>query len=283
MKLIHIIIKSLLGLIYFTFTITIAIILFMDIDNWGDIFYKKLNYKVSQKFLGGDIASIVDNGEYFTRIHKPVFDGILNSSNKGFIQIDLLSNKQLPEYIMEKIDYNNDGVIDFKINLYPFEGKANLNKYNDKIINLLDRTSMGLLNLRGYDDGRYSIFTYNDYEEAKFLGYSFEDLQSIEVIKNLVTPEYRNSFNVFLVQKSNNIIIEMNSKFNDIEKIKLKCEKFEEDGEVQNKIIFEVLNNKKREELIVVSEIDDLYNIEYISPKTIFKTGRSVRVIVKKY
>lgn len=282
MRILIIIAKTLLGLIYFTITIAIAIVLFMNIGKWGDVFYKKFNYKVSQKFLGGKIISVIDNGEYFTRIHKPVFDGIFNSAKKGFIQIDWLSNKQLPENIFERVDYDYDGKIDFNVYIYPLKENAKLIKYNDKIINLMDRTSMSLLNFRGFEDGRYSLFTFHDYEEAKFLGYSFEELHSINIIKNLVTNEYQDFFNEFLKQKSGNIIIEMMNKNNIKEKIILKHEKLEEDEKLLNKYIFEVVNSKKREEFLYISDIDNLYDIKYIYPKTIFKIGISVRVMVRR-
>ena len=120
-----------------------------------------------------EITEVIENKDFYSRIHRPVFYGIFKNHNKGFVQIDWLSNKVLPDHISEKYDYNKDGLIDFKIDFYPAEKRIYLKKYNERVLNLLDKTSMGLLNLRGFSDSRYSIFTYNDFQEALLQNQSF--------------------------------------------------------------------------------------------------------------
>ena len=289
MKLMILIFKSILSIIFFTITITIAIILFMDIDKWGNIFYKKMGYKVSEKFLGGYIIGIIDNGDYYTRIHKPVFDGFFLNNSKGFIQIDWLYNKELPSRIFEEFDCNNDGILDFAIDLFPSKEKARLIRYNDKIINFLDKTSMGLLNLRGFDDGRYSIFTYHDYQEPIFLDYNKTELESIDLIKKIVLYNDQENLNDFLNNVKNReqnkpVLCNMKRKFEGIEKVKISFKKeLDNDGEEPVYMLnFKVTDIEKQEELSIV--INDYKNLLFgkVLPMQKFKFGNSLRVIIKK-
>lgn len=284
MKLIIKVFRSIFGIIYLIITVTIAVILFMDIGAWGDALYKKMDYKVSERFLGGETISIIDNGSYFTRIHSPVFDGIFKSRNKGFIQIDWLSNEILPSYISENIDFNNDRIIDFRIDLYPDENKAFLEKYNNNVVNLLDRTSMGTLVLRGYDDGRYCIFNFHGYEEAAFLGHSIEKFQTLNDIFELVDLDYKELFGNFLnnIDKNGLIVIEMIGKFGNKEKVRVTNDVIKFKSKNKNRISFNLIDNKKNEELVIITTINNINDVSSISPKTSFKYGKSVRVILNK-
>ena len=287
MKLVIIVIKSLLGLIYFVITVTFGINLFMDIDGWGELIYKKMDYKVSQKFLGGEITEIFENKDFYSRIHKPVFDGVFKSSNKGFVQIDWLSNNALPDHFSEEFDYNKDGLIDFRIDFYLAEDRIFLKKYSKNVLNLLDKTAMGLLNLRGFSDNRYSIFTYHNYKEALFLEYNYRELSSIDLIKDIIIPEQKEDFDKFLNQiingnKNISIICDMNRKITGVEKVKIIYKEEPDDDDIIYKLYFKVIDNKRNEELSVY--INDITSIKFseVFPINSFKHGNSVRVLIKK-
>ena len=57
---------------------------------------------------------------YEMRLHRPVFDGLIGPRTKGFVQVDWIvvpPAVTLPEHIMEDIDYDQDGVADFAVEL----------------------------------------------------------------------------------------------------------------------------------------------------------------------
>jgi hypothetical protein len=72
---------------------------------------------ISPWHTGGAVERVIDHGVYKTRIHRPVFDGLLAERKKGFIQIDWEPRAGLPGIIEEGIDMNGDRATDFLIRL----------------------------------------------------------------------------------------------------------------------------------------------------------------------
>ena len=288
MKNIFIIIKFFIALVYLSITVTIAVILFMDIDDWGEKLIKRMNYKVIDKIHGGEIMDVIDNGKYITRIHRTVFNGIFKEQKKGFIQIDWFSNELLPEYISEKIDYNKDGIMDFKIDLNTEKNKAVLTKYNDKIINIMDKTSMGDFIMKGYDDGRYGVFYYNNYKETIFLGYTINELNTFDTIKNMIVSEDIKIFNDFIddIIKGNNVndieICMLDKLSKKTEKVVIKHTTIIEKGKNKHKITFITKDIKMNQQIEILASVKDINEDYKIFPKTFYKEGRSVRVMLKK-
>lgn len=74
--------------------------------------------KVAPKFSGGEVIKTIQHDGYSTIIHEPSFDGLFRPCKEGFVQIDWKSPKgPLPATIAESIDYNQDGVADFSVQI----------------------------------------------------------------------------------------------------------------------------------------------------------------------
>jgi hypothetical protein len=79
---------------------------------------------ISPRYTGGTVERMIDHATYTTRIHRPVFDGLLSPRKTGFIQIDWQPRAGLPEVVEEEIDINGDGRADFHVSLDTEKGSA---------------------------------------------------------------------------------------------------------------------------------------------------------------
>lgn len=76
-------------------------------------------------------------------IRKPVFDGLIGERKNGFVQVDWRGN--IPEIIIDTLDFNFDGVPDFSVSINRKEIKtefASLNPYVKKL-GISTQTSYG--------------------------------------------------------------------------------------------------------------------------------------------
>ncbi len=93
--------------------------------------------KVSPWFTGGDILQTIEHNTYRTLIHRAVFDGLIGERSRGFIQIDFQpEGGLLPEKLWEEIDYNQDGTIDFKIQLDSIKNQARLRNKQPYVVGI---------------------------------------------------------------------------------------------------------------------------------------------------
>ncbi len=286
MKILLIILKSILGITYMMITVIIGIMLFMNIDENGEKFIKKFEIKETEKILGGEIIKVVDYDNYKLRIHKPVFPGIFKERKKGFVQIDWFSNDSLPDNINEGIDYDNDGLNNFSVDLDTVNDKAVLTAYSDNVLNLMDKASIGSVILKSYADGRRGVFVFHDYNEARFLDYSFDYFNNFDAIKNIIVSEDQSKFNDFIEnikngKNSGSIEILMNRKLdNNLIRINISYEKIKDKN--KHKIIFNVIDDNINQQLTVLTSARDINKDFTAYPKTSYKEGRSVRVMLKK-
>lgn len=93
--------------------------------------------KVSPWFTGGDILQTIEHNTYRTLIHRAVFDGLIGERNRGFIRIDFQPKGELlPEKLWEGIDYNQDGTVDFKIQLDLIRNQARLRNKQPYVVRI---------------------------------------------------------------------------------------------------------------------------------------------------
>jgi hypothetical protein len=71
--------------------------------------------RISPWITGDSVALTVPHDGYQTRIHKPVFMGLLWETDDGFVQVDWTPKAGAPAVIDEQIDYDGDGTADFRI------------------------------------------------------------------------------------------------------------------------------------------------------------------------
>ena len=73
--------------------------------------------KVNPVFTGGDVARSYVQDSLTISIYKPVFESLIGTSSKGFVQVKFTGSKQLPSLIHSAIDYDGDGKADFDLNI----------------------------------------------------------------------------------------------------------------------------------------------------------------------
>lgn len=91
---------------------------FLGMPTWAKLLVDTTGLKVAPKFSGGEIVHTIEHDGYSTLIHKPSFDGLLRPCKEGFVQIDWKSIAGLfPERISEIIDYDQNGSVDFFVEI----------------------------------------------------------------------------------------------------------------------------------------------------------------------
>ena len=118
-------VRKILGYSWAVLTIPLVLVLFFGLNSWAKLLAQSTGVRVSPWMTGGEIVRTLPHGDYETRIHRPVFDGLLGPRGRGCVQVDWVAvppATTLPERIGEQIDYDHDGVADFAIEL---DSKAN--------------------------------------------------------------------------------------------------------------------------------------------------------------
>ena len=120
--------KAGLGYTWAALCLVIVLATFVGLNFWSRSLANGTGIQVSPRFTGGEIRRSTDHGQYQTRIHRPVFDGLLGERNEGFVQIDWVPNKNqsLPVLIEEEFDIDGDGTSEFRIRLDTVAARAEL-------------------------------------------------------------------------------------------------------------------------------------------------------------
>jgi hypothetical protein len=92
--------------------------------------------RVAPEFTGGEVVQTIDHGTYETRVHRQVFDGLLWERRKGFIQVGWAPPDNVPAYIDQEIDADQDGQADFRIELDTDTREATLTPYASYVVEL---------------------------------------------------------------------------------------------------------------------------------------------------
>lgn len=85
---------------------------------------------------GGAVRQTVDRGAYQVLLHRPVFDGLVGERKQGFMQIDWTPLSALPERVAEEVDLDEDGEMDFRLEVDVQASRATLTPYNAKAISV---------------------------------------------------------------------------------------------------------------------------------------------------
>ena len=113
-------VRKILGYSWAVLAIPLVLVLFFGLNSWAKLLAQSTGVRVSPWMTGGEIVRTLPHDGYETRIHRPVFDGLLGPRARGFVQVDWVvvpPATTLPERIGEQIDYDHDGVVDFAIEL----------------------------------------------------------------------------------------------------------------------------------------------------------------------
>ena len=112
--------RKILGYGWAVLAIPLVLVLFFGLDSWAKLLAQSTGIRVSPWMNGGEIVRTLSHGDYETRIHRPVFDGLLGPRARGFVQVDWVAvppTTALPVRTGEQIDYDHDGVMDFEVEL----------------------------------------------------------------------------------------------------------------------------------------------------------------------
>jgi hypothetical protein len=112
--------KQLKSIVAYSWAI-MTIPFFFGVFVFSDVIYQNLfeknKVKIADRISGGRVMHTIKRNDYFINLYNPVFDGFFYKRKTGFIQVDFMSETELPESIEENIDYNFDKVDDFFISI----------------------------------------------------------------------------------------------------------------------------------------------------------------------
>ena len=92
--------------------------------------------KINPIYAGGEVARIIHDSTLIISINKPVFEALIGESSEGFVQIKFEGDSLLPEMISQKIDFDNDGVQDFKLVINTKTNDTQFEAFNKDVIDL---------------------------------------------------------------------------------------------------------------------------------------------------
>lgn len=279
------IVLAVLSTVYMIVTVTISVQLIMGMSGLGQMLVEKTGLKVTEKFKGGRVSKVTLHKGYISRLHRPVFDGPFGESGKGFVQIDWFTDDSLPAEINEEFDYDLDGKIDFKLKLWPEDDRAFITSYNENVGYLVDKATVASFVMKGYPDARNAVFSFKNYEEAVFLGYRMEELDTLDKVKKLIGSENHSLLEQYLAAAREDKAIN-SSEIMLVDRIGQKSEpvsisyiKTEDEEHDRYEVILKAAKTEGVQQLL----IRVWPNSDYVRifPKTSYKVGKSVRVMLK--
>jgi hypothetical protein len=122
-------VRKIFGYSWAVLATPLVLAMFFGHDICPKLLARYTGIRISPWMTGGEIARTVQHEDYQTRIHRPVFDGLIGQRAKGFVQVDWVAvspTTTLPERITEQVDYDQDGVADFSVELDSKANKATL-------------------------------------------------------------------------------------------------------------------------------------------------------------
>jgi len=132
-------IQSILGYSWALLAIPLVLATFVGMQAWAALLARSTGVQVSPWYTGGEVARTVPHEGYETRIHRPVFDGLLSARKQGFVQADWVATGTrglLPDPIDEKIDFDGDDQPDFTVHLSSQTGATKLSSLAPAVIGL---------------------------------------------------------------------------------------------------------------------------------------------------
>ena len=131
------------GIIWAILSMILLLIFFPGFNTFSSSASKLPFMKINPRYTGGEVAFGRINGNYRLIIRKPVFNGLLKDRKTGFVQIDWRGN--IPETIIDTIDFNSDKIPDFAIEINTKESTCQLDPMNKNVegIDVSTPTSYG--------------------------------------------------------------------------------------------------------------------------------------------
>jgi hypothetical protein len=136
-------VKIIAGICWAFLCLILIMILFPGLNSFSSSAAKLPFMKINPNYTGGEVAHQVISAGCTLDIRRPVFDGLLKDRKKGFVQLDWRGN--LPDKLIDTIDYNSDGTPDFYILVDRNQSKTDIDPISDKIrgVTISTRTSYG--------------------------------------------------------------------------------------------------------------------------------------------
>jgi len=128
-------IKSALGYLAAGLAVPLVLAALIGMEGWMRMI-ADTGVRISPWITGGAAALSLPHDGYQTRIHTPVFMGLLWETRDGFVQVDWTPKENAPAEIDEEIDYDNDGTADFRIRWDTRSGDVALTPYSDEVLYL---------------------------------------------------------------------------------------------------------------------------------------------------
>jgi hypothetical protein len=123
--------KIIAGVFWTFLCLILILILFPGLNSFSGAVSKLSFMKINPRYTGGEIVSRIVAEKCTLDVRKPVFNGLLQDRNSGFVQMDWRG--EIPEFILDTIDYNGDGKKDFCISVKRNESKTDLESFNPKV------------------------------------------------------------------------------------------------------------------------------------------------------
>ena len=84
-----------------------------------------LDLKIAPWFSGGEVAFVIDRGNYQIKVYRPVYPALMGEGEKGFVQLVWQPRNVLPVMVQDSIDLNRDGTLDCEVSFSnPMDEKA---------------------------------------------------------------------------------------------------------------------------------------------------------------
>ena len=129
-------VKKAVGYTVASLMVPLALATLTGLGFWSQKLVAVTGLSVTPWYTGGEVIRKISHGQYETKIHRPVFDGLLWDSGQGFVQVDWTAAQPLPAKLEEDIDYDGDGTSDFRIELSTEENIARLVPANPRVLSL---------------------------------------------------------------------------------------------------------------------------------------------------
>jgi hypothetical protein len=130
--------KMIAGIIWAFLCLILIIILFPGLNSFSNAVSKLHFMKINPRYTGGEVRQQLISESCTLNIHRPVFDGLFGERHSGFVQLDWRGN--IPEEIIDTIDFNFDKIPDFRIQLNPHKISTTLNPINNKVDGIIIST-----------------------------------------------------------------------------------------------------------------------------------------------
>jgi hypothetical protein len=128
-------IKSFMAYFWALLMAPLVLATFMGMPFFADRLVAVTGLHVHPVYTGGEVARTIEHGPFQTLIHRPVFDGLIRATSRGFVQVQWRpTDANLPDQIDEPIDFDADGTDDFRICLHTRTNEADLISSDPRVL-----------------------------------------------------------------------------------------------------------------------------------------------------